>query len=166
MGKLRSQAIRNEPALAHIRPLLAETDAPGSWWDLAFARGTGARQLMVHNHHLVRFQLSSDPGGPVEVRSVVQSPFAQRTFAITDFFGVLRDVLFGLFEWLDRLEETLVAVLQLKVAGWSPIATVPFFYLPVGYPAGTTRYEREYFPIPTCDGSDALPWSITIQSGG
>lgn len=91
------------------------------------------------------------------------SPFAQQTFATEDFFGLLRDILSGLFQWLDRPELALVSVLQSKDGDWAPSAPVPFYYLPVGYPDGTTRYEREYFPIPVCDGSDALPWSITVQ---
>ena len=119
---------------------------------------------MVHNHHLVGFQISSTPGGQTEVRSVVVSPFAQSTFAIHDFFVALRNILGGLFDWLDRLEVALVSILQSKATGWSPSLAVPFFLLPVGYPAGTTKYEKEYFPIPTCDGSDELPWSITVRA--
>lgn len=165
MGKLRRPESRDEPAFAPVKPLLAETDTPGSWWDLGFTTGTGARQLMIHNQHLVGFQLSSVPGGPMEVRSVVMSPFAQNTFACGDFFGLLRDILTGLFGWLDRLEGALVSHLQAKAVGWSPRPTCPCFLLPVGYPVGTTRYDRDYFPIPLCDGSDELPWSVSVPSG-
>lgn len=162
MGKLRRQESRDELAFAPVRPLLAETDTAGSWWDLGFTTGTGARQMMVHNQHLVDFQLSSAPGGPMEVRSVVMSPFAQNTFACRDFFGLLRDILSGLFGWLDRLEAALLSHLQTKGGGWSFPATCPFFFLPVGHPEGTTRYDRHYFPIPVCDGSDELPWSVSV----
>jgi hypothetical protein len=165
MGKLRRPEFRNEAGFAPIKALLDETDTPGSWWDLGFTRATGARQLMVHNQHLVAFQLSSAPNSPMEVRSVVMSPFAQNTFACTDLFGLLRDVLSGLFGWLDRLEGALVSQLRANVNGWSPRPTCPCFLLPVGYPAGTTQYDREYFPISLCDGSDELPWSVSVQSG-
>lgn len=162
MGKLRRLESRDEPAFAPIKPMLAETDTPGSWWDLGFTTGTGARQLMIHNQHLVGFQLSSALNGSMEVRSVVMSPFAQHTFACGDFFGLLRDILSGLFGWLDRLESALVSHLQAKGVGWLPGPTCPCFLLPVGYPAGTTWYDRDYFPIPLCDGSDELPWSVSV----
>jgi hypothetical protein len=162
MGQLRSLKARNEPAFAPVQSLLVETDTPGSWWDLGFKRGTGARQLMVHNHHLVEFQLSSPPGGPMEVRAVVMSPYAQNTYACHDFFGLLHDVLSGLFGWLDRLEAALVSHLQTKAVGWSPPATCLAFPLPVGYPPGLTWYDQRYFPIPVCDDSDELPLSISV----
>jgi hypothetical protein len=155
MAQLRSKDFRKEPALTPVQPLLVETYTPGSWWDLGFKRCTGARQLMVHHHHLVEFELSSPPGGPMEVRAVVRSPYAQPTYACHDFFGLLHDVLSGLFGWLDRLEATLVSHLQLPDASWS-------FHLPVGYPPGITRYDQRYFPIPVCDGSDELPVSISV----
>ena len=163
MGKLRSSDLRGDPVFGPIKHLLDETDTPSSWWDLGFAKGSGARQLMIHNHHLVGFQLSRVPGQPAQVTSHVMSHFAVRTFAISDYFGVLRDILSGLFGWLDRLEIALVSVLQAKDPGWSPPSLIWSFLLPVGYPPGTTIYQREYFPIPTCDGSDDLPWTITIQ---
>jgi hypothetical protein len=160
MGKLRQA--RNKLAFAPVQSLLCETYKSGSWWDLGFERGTGARQLMVHNHHLVEFQLSSAPGGPMEVRSVVMSPYAEKTFACGDFFGLLHDVLYGLFGWLDRLEAVLASDLEQKAVGWSLPATCPSFLLPVGYPPGITRYDQRYFPIPMCDGSDELPVSISV----
>ena len=164
MGKLRRQESRDEPAFASVKPLLVETDAAGSWWDLGFTTGTGARQLIVHNQHLVNFQLSSAPGGPMEVRSVISSPFAKNTFACGDFFVVLRDILSGLFGWLDRLEAALVSHLQVNAVDWSPIPNCPFFLLPVGYPSGVTRYEQEYFSLPLCDDSDNLPWSVSVPA--
>lgn len=162
MGKLLRKKTRDEPAFAPLKPLFAETDALRSWWNLGFTTGTGARQLLIHNQHLVGFQLSSAPGGPLEIRSVVMSPFALNTFACADFFGLLRDILSGLFAWLDRLELVLTSELQNRAPGWSPRPTCPFFLLPVGYPSGTTRYDREYFPVPLCDGSDDLPWSVSL----
>jgi len=165
MGKLRSPQFRDEPAFASIKPLLVETDATGSWWKLGFTTGSGARQLMVHNQHLVTFQVSAAPGASMTVRSVVMSPFAKNTFACSDFFGLLRNTLSGLFGWLDRLEFALVSHLQTKVVGWLPRETCPCFLLPVGYPGGTTCYDPHYFPIAVCDGSDELPWSVSVQSG-
>jgi hypothetical protein len=160
MGKLRRQEVRNAPAFAPVKSLLDETHTPGSWWDLGFAPGKG-RQLMVHNHHLVNFELSSPPGGPMEVRAVVTSPSAQNSYACHDFFGLLRAILSGLFGWLDRLEAALVSHLQQQAVGWSPPAMFQFL-LPVGYPPGITRYDPRYFPIPVCDDSDELPVSVSV----
>jgi hypothetical protein len=125
----------------------------------------GVRQLLVHNQHLVGFQVYSAPAGPFEAQAVLLSPFAQNTFACRDFFGLLRNIISGLFIWLDRLEAALTAHLRTKPASWSPMPTCPFFFLPVGYPAGVTRYDTDYFPIPLCDGSDPLPWTVSVQSG-
>ena len=38
------------------------------------------------------------------------SPFSQNIFACRDFFGLLRDILSGLFGWFDRLEVALTHV--------------------------------------------------------
>ena len=162
MGKLLSTGVRNNPALAPVKTLLDDLDQPGSWRELAFKQKQGARQLLVHNQHLVSFQVSSAPGRPREARAVVMSPFAQNILACSDFFGLLRDIMSDLFVWLDRLEAALTAHLRTKSADWEPIPTCPFFLLPVGYPEGVTRYDRNYFPIPLCDGSDDLPWSVSV----
>jgi len=166
MGKLRSpqSKVRKHPALAPVKALLDDLEVAGSWWELAFKKERGARQLLIHNQHLVSFQVSSAPGGPFEARAVVMSPFAQNTFAHRDFFGLLRDILSGLFAWLDRLEAALTTHLLTKSVDWEPIPTCPSLLLPVGYPEGITRYDRDYFPIPLCDGSDELPWSVSVPS--
>ncbi len=162
VGKLRSPKIRNDTSLVVVKPLLDDLDRPGSWWELAFQKGKGARQLLVHNQHLVGFQLSSSPGGPLEATAVVKSPFSQKTFACVDFFGLLNQVLCDLFDWLDRLEATLASYLSNKNNGWSPRKTCWSFLLPIGYPLGNTRFDPAYFPLPLCDGSDPLPWTVTV----
>lgn len=165
MAKLRNPDYRNDAALAPVKSLLDHVDNAGSWWALAFKREQGARQLLVHNQHLVSFQLSSAPGGPYEARAVLMSPFAERTFACWDFFGLLRSLLSDLFGWLDRLEVALTSHLRMKATGWSPWPNCPSLLLPVGYPEGLTRYDPVYFPIPLCEGADPLPWSVSVQTG-
>jgi hypothetical protein len=165
MGKLRSLQNRNDPALSPVKTLLDHLDRSGSWWELAFKQKQGARQLLVHNQHLVEFQGYLDPGGPFKAQAVLMSPFAQNVFACSDFFGLLGNILSDLFGWLDRLEIALTTHLNTKSASWSPRPTCPAFLLPVGYPTGVTRYDTDYFPIPLCDGSDPLPWTVSVQSG-
>jgi hypothetical protein len=162
IAKLRNLRIRNDAAIAPVKTLLDELDSAGSWWELAFVKKLGARQLLVHNQHLVSFQIASPPGGTFEVQAVLMSPFAQNTFACRDFFGMLHAILSNLFSWLDRLEAALKSILRKKSASWSPDPGCPCFLLPVGHPGGITQYEPEYFPIPLCDGSDPLPWSVSV----
>ncbi len=163
LGKARDPKHRDDLALAPIKSLLDELDQPGCWWELGFKQKQGARQLLVHNQHVVAFQLSSAPSHEsFEVRAVLMSPFAQNTFACSDFFGLLRDLLSSLFDWLDRLEIALTSHLRAQSASWSPMPTCPGFPLPIGYPAGVTRYDADYFPIPLCNGSDSLPWTVNI----
>lgn len=166
MGKLRRSELRAEAALQPVRHLLDETDVAGSWWDLGFATGNGARQLVIHNQHLVEFQLSCPPGGPMEARAVILSPFAEEPFPCADYFKLLRTVLTGLFTWLDRAENDLVAYLKAVDSTWKPMTFCPCFSLPVGLSSGTTRYSSEYFPIPTCEGSEQLPWTVEVKAAG
>jgi hypothetical protein len=162
MGKLRRDSLRNEPALAPVKPLLLEMDQPNSWWGLAFVQQTGARQLIVHNQHLVKFQTSgSNEQG--YLWSLLQSPFSQTNTRCSDFLGLIRATLTSLFDWLDRLEAVLTAHLRTLDSSWSPPAFCHFIPLPVGYPVGTTTYDEAYFPVPLCDGSDPLPWNVTLR---
>lgn len=165
MGKLRSNDIRNDPALIPVKVLLDELDQDGSWWELGFKQRRGARQQLVHNQHLLQFQGSAAPGVPYKSQAFLMAPYGSNTGPAIDFFGLLRDILSALFDWLDRLELALTNHLRTKSASWSPMLTCPFVLLPVGYPPGMTRYDAEYFPIPLCDGSDSLPWIASIGPG-
>ena len=161
-GKLRRSKLRSEAAFQPIKRLLDATDAAGSWWGLGFATGSGARQLVIHNQHLVGFQLTSAPGGPMEATALISSPHAKEPFPCKDYFGLLRCVLGELFAWLDEAERVVVLHMKAVDRSWHPMLFCPGFGLPIGYPLGTTYYSREYFPVPVCDGSEALPWSVEV----
>ena len=165
-GKLRWSELRPELAFQPVRVLLDQTDAVGSWWDLGFKRGSGARQLVIHNQHLVDFQLSSAPGGPMEVQAVISSPLAEVPFPCSDFFGLFRNILGGLFGWLDSAETALISHLKVIEPAWQPMRFCPCFALPVGYPLGTTHYSKEYFLVPICEGSEELPWTAEVAGPG
>jgi hypothetical protein len=157
MGSLKSYQTHAD--LAPVASLLAELDNPGSWWDLAFKPKAGGRQLLVHNQYLVQFQASSTSGGSFKASACVTSPWADNVVPFPDFFGLLRDILTKLFDWLDRLEIALMIYLKPKDPLWKPISTAcPFFLLPVGWPPGVICLDPTYFPLPLCDGADLLPW--------
>jgi hypothetical protein len=159
MGDLKASDIRSKSHLAPVTSLLAELDGAGSWWERAFKTKAGARQLLIHNQHLVSFECEQSPGQPYETRALLISPFPATSMQ-SDYFRELREIFAGLFDWLDRLEAALIEHLRGTLVGWSPMRRSSSFNLPVGYPEGPTVYDSTYFPLPLCDGSDALPWTI------
>src|SRR5262249_32500676 len=161
MGLLKGASAT--PVLAPVKSLLNELDDPGSWWELAFKPKVGGRQLLIHNHYFVSFQGSATEGRPFEAHALLMTPFAQTP--IPHFFGLLRDIFAGLFDWLDRLESVMTTYLRTRSSTWSPAPRCPSFLLPVGYPEGTTTFHPDNFVLPLCNGSDPLPWTTTVSSG-
>lgn len=161
MGDLKHPTVVHLSALTPVKTLLLELDQAVSWWDLAFKPKKGARQLLIHNQHLVQFQGASLPGEPFKAQAFLISPFSRSPFH--DFFSLLRDILSGLFGWLDRLEIALTGHLCTRSSGWSPKPTCPVFFLPIGFPLGDTRFDADYFALPLCDGSDPLPWTVSVS---
>jgi hypothetical protein len=96
----------------------------------------------------------------MEAGAFLMSPFAGNP--LHEFFDLLRKIFADLFDWLDRLESAMTAYLRVKSSVWSPQLECPFFTLPVGYPQGTTMFHPDYFVLPLCDGSDPLPWEMTV----
>lgn len=159
MGKLKDQRSRTE--LAPVAQLLAELDKPTSWWELGFKTKAGGRQLIVHNQHLVEFQAVGQKGGPFKASAHIISVWSNPTVPFTNFFALLRDILEGLCNWLDRLQDALMTHLRPRDPSWSPMSLLcPVMLLPVGWPSGVTVLDPVYFPLPLCDGSDELPWKF------
>jgi hypothetical protein len=159
MGGLKRKDIRSTPALAPVSSLLSELDDSDSWWKLGFKAGVGARQLLIHNQHVVAFQGSQSPGCPMEANAFLLAPFAQKPVA-GDFFVVLRELFAKLCDWLDRLEAALTSHLPIiSPPGW-PKGLCPRILLPLGHPMTGVQLSEAYFPLPLCDGSDALPWEF------
>lgn len=160
---LRNSKTQEHPFLAPLRPLFAELDRDDSWWGLGFRRGSGMRQLLMHNHHQIEFQISSGPGSEPTVRAYIVSPHSASHGSIhVDFFDVTRRLLSDLFCWLDRLETSLVSILESKRG--QHLETEPsFILLPVGYEFGEYILSPEYLPVPLCEGSDPLPWTMNVS---
>jgi hypothetical protein len=97
MGTLRNSTVRSDTSIAPIRRFVDELDDPGSWWDMAFRREQGARQLLVHHQHLVRLQAKAADGKPFEPQAVGVSPFASTPLAVGNLFTLLHDVLTKFF---------------------------------------------------------------------
>lgn len=164
MGGLKHKDIRSNPALYPVFSLLAELDDSNSWWEIGFKTGVGARQLLIHNQHVVTFQGSQSPGGPMEANAVLRAPFGQTPVAF-DFFVVLRELFTKLCDWLDRLEAALTAHLPIvPPPAWWPKGFCPRILLPLGCPMTGVQFSEQYFPLPLCDGSDALPWEFAPPS--
>jgi hypothetical protein len=156
MGELKGNRFMSDQASKPVATLIRELDNAASWWELAFKRKVGGRQLLIHNHHFVSFQGCLTPGSPAEVDAYLTTPFSKTP--LLHFFNLLHDILASLFDWLDRLEVALTAHLQ-ATSAWVPNPKCPRIPLPVGYPPGTTVLNPNYFVLPLCDGSDPLPWT-------
>jgi hypothetical protein len=165
MSSLRRQHAR--PILAPVAPLLRELmpPTPTSWWALAFKRKQGARQLLVHNQHLIQFHGVGSVDGPFDAQANLVSPTGQTPLPTSDVFVLLRDILLDLCGWLDRLEIALRNHLAPRDAAYQWPPRCKLIMLPVGYPPGPTTLESDYFPLPMCDGSDPLPWTIRWHRG-
>jgi hypothetical protein len=163
MGDLKHPAVIGLPALAPINSLLSELNNPGSWWDFAFKPHAGARQLLIHNQHLITFQGAKSPGADYEAQAILHSPLGK-----TNPIGILahmRSIFGSLCDWLDRLEAALTTHMHAAHPTWSPPPQCPFLCLPVGGPQGPVVCQAAYFPLPTCDGSDPLPWTENAVFG-
>jgi hypothetical protein len=156
MGKLKANGL---PTLAPVHTLLGELKNPGTWWQLAFERGEGARQLIIHNHYVVTFQGAQASSGPMEAEANLISAYHKHAID-GGFFKLLREILASLCDWLDRLEDALVAHLQTRDSTWKPMSQCPFILLGLGFPMSGVNHHPLYFPLPLCDGSDPLPWTI------
>lgn len=164
IGLLRNPKTQDHPLLIPLRPLFAELDRDDSWWSLGFRRGSGTRQLLMHNHHQIEFQIVSEPNHEPTIRAYICSPYSEpdgSTFI--DFFDVTRRILSDLFCWFDRLETSLTLILESKCG--RPLEEKPsFILLPVGYEFGEHTLTPDYLPVPLCDGSDPLPWTMHISA--
>lgn len=163
IGRLRNLKTQEHPLLAPLHPLFAELDRDHSWWNLGFRRGSGARQLLMHNHHQIEFQINSGPSGEPTVKAYICSPYsASGGSNFVDFFDITKQLLADLFSWLDRLEILLASILESKY-GQAPEIAPSLILLPVGYELGKHVLYPEYFPVPLCDGSDPLPWIMNLS---
>jgi hypothetical protein len=156
MGLLKDE---KDPTLAPVSALLNELNNPGSWWELAFRTKVGGRQLIIHNQSLVEFHGCSAGAQAHLIRPYGEGPSL-------DFFKLLSNIFANLFDWLERLESTMTAYLHTKSSNWHPKSIspeCPYFRLPIGLPHGTTTLHPEYFVFPLCNGSDPLPWTVTVQ---
>jgi hypothetical protein len=159
MGQLKHDEIATLPALSAVRGLLKELNDPESWWGLAFKPRHGARQLLIHNHYVVSFHGAQSPGEPMEAKANLISAYQKHSID-GDFFNLLRAILASLCDWLDRLECALLGHLQTMSGAWTPMPHCPRIPLGLGFPLSGVTYHPLYFPLPLCDGSDPLPWTI------
>ena len=111
-AKIRDSQI---PVSPQLRALFEELDRDFSWWCLGFQFKRGIRQRLVHYTDILDFSGSAkeDHGKMVaEVRLVSVG----EGIRVQDFEKTLRELLYGLCEWLDKLEEVLIGILDDKMA--------------------------------------------------
>lgn len=165
MGGIKHAWLQNQAnELAPVGGLLTELEQPGSWWSDLFKTKAGMRQLVVHNQHLVNFHLSTLPGQEPLVKGFLQGPRGVTDGVLSqDFLAVLKEALLGLFDWLDKIEQTL----RLHIGESASVVgeNASEFAFPIGVPMGTTMLHPCYFLLPMCDGSDPLPWSFDVYQG-
>lgn len=163
MACLRNRKTLKHPLLAPLHSLFAELAQDDSWWNLGFRRGSGARQLLMHKHHQIEFQISSEPSREPIVKAYICSQYSASDGSnFVDFFEVTHQLLTKLFSWLDRLEILLASILESKY-GQAPETAPSLILLPTGYELGKHTLYPEYFPVPLCDGSDPLPWTMNVS---
>ena len=134
MGKLRNSNCRNDPALAPVKPLLDALDASDrSWWNVAFKKEQGARQLLIHNQYLVSFQLSHHPDQHYEATGNLMSPFA-KTNSQTPTFSACFTISYPTSSLGSTAWSNADWFFGSQICRLVGLPIIPRFLLPVGYP--------------------------------
>jgi hypothetical protein len=158
-----------------IEPLL-KLDDEHSWWHMAFKRGEGVRQRIIHFPDLVTFQ-GERPQGDERVAMVayLYSPEGRTNI---DFLDSLRCILAGFCNWLDGFEEALIEKVQSRSQregfSWSqdayrePLGSCFRVHLPVDKPFHLPRDipDRDFLYLPVCEGSSSIKCTVQVRLGG
>ncbi len=108
----------------HLRELFLELDGEDSWWVQGFKRGAGIRQRLTHYTDLVLFHGGAKSGGP-KMTGDVSLASVGGPVHVKDFESTLEALFVKLCEWLDRLDQPLLAHLSARLAkrgvSWDPL---------------------------------------------
>ena len=140
------------PASQPVKDLFEMLDQPDSWWSLGFKRRVGMRQRLTHYTDLVYFS-SSTKAGDTMMTSDISLISIGGTASVANFENVLQNLLTNLCEWLDKLDQRLLAHLseRLKRKGipWNPLSeAIPAVWLPE--PDDARLDASHYLYLPVC----------------
>ena len=121
---LKKMLVKGEfSASRTLSELFTELDCETSWWSLGFKWGLGMRQLLTHYTTLVYFH-GSTKAGDTKMSGDVSLTTVGGPICVVDFENALKKLLRDFCEWLDRLDQELLAHLseKLKKKGisWNP----------------------------------------------
>jgi hypothetical protein len=141
------------PASQALRELFAELEHQASWWSLGFKWGVGMRQRLTHYTDLLIFQ-GSTKTGDIKMSGDVSLTTIGGPVQVTEFESALRTILTDFCEWLDRLEQELLADLSQRLAkkgvSWNPFSgPAPAIVLPE--PNEARLDVSHYLYLPVCN---------------
>lgn len=106
--KLQIDSSKN-PNLLKLRPFFAElANLDSSWWQKGFAYKKGLRQRLIHYPDYVSLQGAK---GPLEDKFKPQCFLIGEPGNSIDIEVTLREILFGMCDWLDKFEDALANIL-------------------------------------------------------
>ncbi len=164
---LKGQVIKGQlPASQTVRDLFAALDQEDSWWSLGFGWGEGMRQRLTHYTDLVYFSASTKAGDTKMTSDISLIRIGGQAKGI-ELEDALQNLLSGLCEWLDQLDQELLSHLTERLAGqgvhWEPLNDpVPVFKLP--QPGEARLDTSHYLYLPLCsEASSATAGSTATE---
>ena len=152
-SRLKRRLVEEKPsALQPVRELFAALDDDDSWWSLGFKRRVGMRHRLTHYTDLVYFK-GSTKAGDARMTSDISIISLGDPVRVPNFESALQNLLTGLCEWLDQLDQALLHHLskRLAVKGivWNPLnEPIPCVRLPD--PDGARLDASHYLYLPVC----------------
>lgn len=140
------------PASQAVSDLFAVLDQDDSWWSLGFKPRVGMRQRLTHYTDLVYFA-GSTKVGDTSMTSDISLITIGGPVRVVDFESALQNLFTNLFEWLDQLDQALLAHLSERLAGkgipWDPFdEPIPDVRLPE--PDDARFNASHYLYLPVC----------------
>ena len=149
---LKKQLIKGQlPASQTVMNLFSALDQDESWWSLGFKRGVGMRQRLTHYTDLVYFR-GRTKAGDTEMTNDISLVTIGGPVRVVDFESALQNLLTGLCEWLDQLDQALLSLLseRLEKKGvlWKPFdEPIPAVKLPGLNDARLDAPHYLYLPV-------------------
>ena len=151
--QLKNHLIKGRlPASQPVKDLFARLDQDDSWWSLGFKPRVGMRQRLTHYTDLVYFR-GSTKAGDTRMTSDISLITIGGPARVANFENALQNLLTNLCEWLDQLDQVLLAHLSERLARkgipWNPFdEPIPAVRLPE--PDDARPDASHYLYLPVC----------------